>query len=393
MKRVKVNEMSKGFGWELLIIIGLILLIEYFVVSYFIRFEYVVGRFLTEVPVVSEADKLETYVRSFQDAVELSLLQGIYNIKNQSQELWFDYPTVNIPDDNKIKEMIISNTTEIVKKYLDEYINFVDSNKQEIEIPQPSEISGGNINNDEWVGSSISVEFSVISFKAKNNDMNFNRVFKPSGRLRTQFKVVWGLTKDLIKNDEIGKKAREKITAEITTQDQCTVDDVNSKVKDVLNQFKNDFNSMNSDKKIVINELKLEEESTEATPSFNPDGSFFCQFRIIVKISMEDQMNGEKSKYPVFDGQNVIQDYLGLIYRIRTGNAPTTATTSTTTTTTIVQCAGGQGVCRISSPPANILCASYCGKLGLIPLSCDSDPACQTDECCCICQEMTTTTI
>jgi hypothetical protein len=117
-------------------------------------------------------------------------------------------------------------------------------------------------------------------------------------------------------SDEIGNKAREKISTVITTKDSCTVENVKSNVNTVLNQFQTDFNAIYADnKKIEI--VPTLDNDPEASPILNPDDSFnHCQFNITVKVIMEDKTH----KYPVYDGSKIIEDYLGLIYRIRTGN-------------------------------------------------------------------------
>jgi hypothetical protein len=312
MKKRLSEKMSKGaIGIvALIVLLGLILLVEFFIVSYFVRFEYVVGRFMAEVPLLAEADKIETYVRSFQNAVELSLLQGIYNIKNQSQELWYDFGS-KMPDENKIEEMIVNEAREEANEYLREYREFARANAKEIEIL--SSISGGDV---EWNKNKVSIKFDSISFKAEKDSLVFDRVFEPSGRVRTKFKLVWDLSKSLIENDEIGKRAREKIVAEINSEDQCTIDNINSKLdENFWSQFENEFNTMNTEK--IVIDVRLEKDSTEASPILNPDGSFdHCQFTIVVTVTMEDH----EYKHIVFDGAKVKEDFLGLIYRIRTGS-------------------------------------------------------------------------
>lgn len=318
--------MNKGIATvTLVIILGIILLIEYFIVSYFVRFEFVVGRFMAEVPVLSEADKVETYVRSFQNAVELSLLQGIYDIKDQSQVLWYDYedPNVKMPDENEIKKNIDEHATSHVNEYLRDYLGFIENNKVGDITINPSSTTGKSIS---WDDSSISMEFYEITFTGTKGDLKINRALTPSGRVRTQFKRIWDLTNSLIKNDEIGKE----IASEITTQDQCTVDNINN---NILKKIENSFNSIHSGEKI---EIKLNSENTETTPILNNDGSFnYCQFKMTLKVAMEDT---KPMKYPVYNISDVVEDYLGLIYRIRISNGitipvTTTSTTSSTTTT------------------------------------------------------------
>lgn len=306
--------MSKGaIGMiAFIIILGLILLVEYFVVSYLVRFEYVVGRFMSEVPVLSEADKVETYVRSFQGAVELSLLQGLYETKDQSQGLWYDYGS-NIPDLNTIEGIIIQKTEANVKQYLTEYVSFANNNAIEMELSDPSAISGGNIPLDRWEDRSVSIEFSGIAFIGRKGDLEINREFHPSGRVRTQFKRVWDLTNNLIASDEIGNKTREKING--ISENDCNMNKAKSLVEEALKNEETTFNENEENKNNKIN-IELILENIGVTPIFVDSTFSYCKVSATVKVTMEDEMY----KYPVYDGSGVIEDYLGLIYRIRTGN-------------------------------------------------------------------------
>jgi len=369
-----------------ILVLGLLLLIEYFVVSYFIRFEYVVGRFMSEVPLLSQGDNVETYVRSFQNAVELSLLQGIYDIKNQGQNLWFDYGST-MPDETTIRNWIIGNTTVHVNEYLTDYSEFAQNNGK-IDIPNPN-VKPNTIKFPDlkWedgspplIEGSVSIEFNEIDFKKEKDGLIFDRTFKPSGRVRTFFKGVWGFTNDLILNDKIGVKVREKINAEINTEDQCTVDNVKSKIRPVVeDDFKNNFNNNHADKNVQI---ALTVENYDVKP-ISVGGSFdHCQVTITVKVIMEvkDKTDDKKYKYPVFDGSKVVEDYLGLIYRIRTGNGfantiPTQSCGSSCATSETPDCCcydsgGGQYYWLISQ------CNPY-QKVG--PNICNSWTSCNDD--------------
>lgn len=317
------NKKSKG-GIDiivLVVILGVILVIEYFVVSYFVRFEFIVGRFLSEAPVLSEADKLETYVRSFQGAVELSLLQGIYDIKDQSQTLWYDYPNSQIPDENTIKNDIIEKTREHVNDYLNDYSDFARKHAKDITIDLTLP-NGGNIK--KWEDSAVSIEFYDTTFTGKAGSLNIDRTFKPTGRVRTYFKRVWDLTKTLIASDTIGEKIREKISSDITNENDCNADNVNNKLNDVLKNYADEFNNNDNIK------IDLNLESSEFSPVSDGGVFSYCKVSAIIKVKMEDNTY----QYPVYNITGVIEDYLGLIYRIRTGNAliPTPITSTSTTT-------------------------------------------------------------
>ena len=314
--------MSKGMVEILafIVVLGIILLIEYFVVSYFVRFDFVVGRFMSEVPLLSEGDKIETYARSFQSAVELSLLQGIYDKKDWSQELWYDYPNSNIPTEDMIKESITTATKLHVEEYLTDYSEFAKNNGK-IDVPNPNirpdTINSGNLN---WDDSSVSIEFNEIEFKREKDGLIFDRIFKPSGRVRTEFKTVWDLTNDLISNDKIGIQVRDKVNSDINTEDKCNdTNDVKNKINTAVEGYKTVFNSDNADKNVQIT---LTIENYDVSPIYVSGNFDHCQVRITVKVIMEvkDETDDKKYKYPVFDGSGVIEDYLGLIYRIRTGN-------------------------------------------------------------------------
>ena len=70
--------MNKGFGPFIpLIIIGVVLFVEFIVVSTLFKKENTEHRQLLEASLISKSDKVETYVRSFLRATDLSSLQGI----------------------------------------------------------------------------------------------------------------------------------------------------------------------------------------------------------------------------------------------------------------------------------------------------------------------------
>jgi hypothetical protein len=366
----------------LIVVLGLVLLAEYFIVSSYVRFEYVVSRFMSEVPVLSEADKVETYVRSFQNAVELSLLQGLYDIKDQSQGLWYEYPNPNIPDEITIQNYAIGNTTKHVNEYLTDYFDFAQKNAEDITIPL-EKVRGGNI--IKWENKAISIEFTGITFSGNKGDLKIDRVFKPIGRVRTQFKNIWDLTNALVRSDEIGEKIRKKIGAGITSETDCNMGNTNIKVlvEDALNNEKTTFNDLNKDKNI---ELTL--ESTEVSSVYDNGVFSYCKVIATVKVKMEDRLY----KYPVFNVTKVVGDYLGLIYRIKTGNSPSTATTSTSASTSTSTSTSASTSTSTSTPATTTiqetcrsiggrcLTYSYCEQIGG---QCIEQYDCNPSQCCC----------
>jgi hypothetical protein len=229
--------------------------------------------------------------------------------------LWFDRydPNVVTPDERTIKEMINTSTKEYLVSYLINYNSFIDDNNvKDITLPnpvnRPDEIQVESIS---WDDGPVSIKFQDISFIGKRDILKITRTFKPSGRVRIELKRVWDLTNTFITTDEIGQKSSAKISTEITNENDCTVDNVKNKVNDVLNdEIVTPFN--NDDVKLF-----LTLEDTEASPVLNSDESFnSCQFKITVKVRMVDK----KYSYPVYDGSRIIEDNLGFVYRIRTGN-------------------------------------------------------------------------
>jgi len=360
--------MKKGIAplIPIIVILALLLTAEYFIVSYLIRSEYIVARFLSESIVLSKADKVETYVRSFQSAVELSLLQACYNIKDHSSELWQDYDVSYVPKENDFKEMIVSNATYNLTEYLQDYVDFIanpDNNAEEIEIPDPT-ISGGNVN--EFEDNYISIVFNKeVHFEVPEE---IDNAFNPTASIKTKLKEVWDQTNDLIDNNDIGKKIHPEVK-----DDECTVaDTLNDKVDQALTNFENEFDE----------DIKIDLERIGSVSNLQKIADC-CQVTATVKVTMNDTSR----KYPVYNKEmnGVSEEYLGLIYRVRTGNADvcsptattttTTTTTSSSTTTTIegLTCESRGGICIPK------------GICDIEPdLRCVASSDCTAPQCCCV---------
>ena len=306
------KKMRKGIiGWiGFFVAFAILLTLEYFYVSSWIRNEFIVGRFEKEAPLISEADKLETYARSFEDAVELSLLQACYDTKDQTSSLWYDYE-LKVKEENILNEIKLK-TINNAKEYLDSYKDFAGKNAKEMKIPNSDEITDGEVG---WDTTGVNVSLNEIVFHAEIKDFSINKTFKPRAKLRSGLWNVWNASKYFMKNDVIGNS----ITDMKIKEDECNEATMEQKINDNLKKIKDDFNSNNED--VQIKKLELEDIKTKKFE--NATGFRCCQVNVTVKVDMENQDKNDEKKYkfPVFNGSKVIEDYLGFIYKIRTGNA------------------------------------------------------------------------
>ncbi len=235
--------MKKGIGGLgiLLIALAAMLIFQAFFYSTYFRKEMIERRFLFETSALMKSDKIETYVRSFKSAVELSLLQACYDIKDNSDEIWQDCSHVSVPDNDIFIEEIKEKTENYANIYLSEYKKFANSKKAEINIPN-SDLGEARIY---WEDNSISTEFDEIGFEFKDEKINIIRNFIPSATLYTKLGKVLDLTNDFVENDPIGNKIRDSSF----TESECTQTNVENKVQEV----EEEFNTAHENEKIEIN--------------------------------------------------------------------------------------------------------------------------------------------
>jgi hypothetical protein len=371
--------MKKGLVLQILFIgiAGALIFEGYWFSTHYHR-ELIERRFLFEASALMRSDKLETYVRSFQSAVELSLLQACYDKKDHSTEVWLDYSGTYVPNKNVFLREIKEKATGHVKDYLSAYIDFADVDDSRITLADESDITGDKIY---WDDNSVSVEFDEISFELESEELNITRDFIPSTVLHTKFKRVFDLTNSFVQDDPIGKKIKNADYG----KSECTIENVKNDLKEnTLPTVEDDFNNDYEDEKITISLELIEDDlqvkkiittehhegycdkigcrdfpvgecgwpccrfndplmecepwncicgNTESTcpprdecseccswvPGSDEKKFKCCQVTATVKVEMKDISNN----FPVYNQAQgeVVEDYLGLIYLIKTGNA------------------------------------------------------------------------
>jgi len=301
---------SKGLGpIAILGACALILFFWYIYVAFFVRLEFPTSRFFKEIPIIGEYVKIETYVRSFGNAVQLSLIQGCYERKDQSSILWYDYG-IKVNSDQIFNGSIAPRIVELINGYLNEYREFASEHGEEIYITGET--------SDHLTKAYINLtneKIKVISedelyFKGRVENSKFDRVYKPFAALPSKLKRVWDSIINLLENDEVGDEV-ENLNIE---EDECNVSFVTSKINEILEKVKSDFNTTHSSEKVQMLELTL--DNVEVQKIYGPEGFKCCQINVTFKGDVED-LNYE---YPVYDGI-IKEGNLGLIFKARSGNA------------------------------------------------------------------------
>ncbi|MDI6825827.1 MAG: hypothetical protein QMD36_01370 [Candidatus Aenigmarchaeota archaeon] len=191
-----------------IVALGILLVLEYFYVSYFVRTEFIAGRYLREAPMLAEADKLETYVRSFENAVKLSLIQTIYSagtgkvilekdfdsIYSNETKLpyWQVYNSSYVPDDAKLRSFTLRVASSFMTDYIREFKEFVD-------IPQDSTAYAADFDNE-----SITVIGNELVFERKTKDVHIVRKLEPEARVKTNFVKMIKVIRAMVENDLLG---------------------------------------------------------------------------------------------------------------------------------------------------------------------------------------------
>jgi hypothetical protein len=307
--------MKKGIAMiiPLIIILGLLLLGEYFVVGVYARKEYTLSRFFSEVKYISESDKIETYVRSFQDAVSLSLIQSCYDSSFRTNR-WQVYVAPNsyqnmIESEINIRNSIANNAINNVKSYLSEYINFVqvpDNGAEELVL---AESNLANIKNPSvsWDATTVTLMFDKITFRTTDN--TYTRSFNPIASINTKMSKIQNTHAANFIN-----QVNNGISSISVAQTNCNINEINSAVDGQLNTIKINFNNLNNANGIEVSGFK---RSTTPTSVQWIAAKSCCKFNVELAINITDI----SQKYVVYNGFGVSEESLGFRFLIETGNA------------------------------------------------------------------------
>jgi len=290
------------------VVLGIVLVVEYFYVSYFVRSEFIVGRFLRETPIVSEADKLETYVRSFNTAVELSLIQACYESRDQTSSFWYDY-TLDEDKQGEIFTEIGSKSADNLRLYLGGYRDFANTNAEEIDIRGESALTNRETN---WDDISVKVTFNPITFSVdlESEGIKIDREFNPEARVKSKLKRSWDLSVGLM--DDLTQYLEELDLEEIECETNSVEELISSRIDDFIIQTEKDdvddlYENVKIDYTILQTNLKW-------------IGSNTC-----CRINVEIELDGadENILYPVYDSgsSSLLETYLGFNLKGKTTNA------------------------------------------------------------------------
>jgi hypothetical protein len=320
-------NMKRGIAMiiPLIIILGLLLLGEYFVVGVYARKEYTLSRFFSEVKYISESDKIETYVRSFQDAVALSLIQSCYDLSFRTNR-WQVYVAPNsyqntIESETDIRNSIANNAITNVKNYLNEYIKFVQLKANSAEELVLAESDSANIVNPSvsWDDTTVTLMFDKIVFRTTDNA--YTRSFNPTASINTKMsKIRETYAASFINGQPACSFNVNTATSSISiAQINCNVSGINSAVDNSiasgkLKTAKDCFNTENQANGVEVSGFKRTANPTDITWVA---ASSCCKFNVELAINMTDI----STKYVIYNGAGVSEESLGLRFLIETGNA------------------------------------------------------------------------
>jgi hypothetical protein len=313
--------MKKGIAMiiPLIIVLGLLLLGEFFVVGVYARKEYTVSRFFSEVKYISESDKIETYVRSFQDAIALSLIQSCYDSSFRTNK-WQVYVAPSsyqntIESEINIRNSIGNDAINNVKNYLNEYINFIqfpDNGAEELVLSDTANIKNPAMS---WDDTTATIKFDRITFRT--NDNSYKREFSPMASINTKMSKI----QNTYASNFINNYVNTAISSISPAESNCNINGINSAVDGQLNTIKNQFNNDNKDNGIEVSGFKRSSTIT-VKKILESDGTFTCcRFNVELAINITDVRDTVPIKYVVYNGVGVSEESLGFRFFIETGNA------------------------------------------------------------------------
>lgn len=223
-------KMKKGFYGPLIIVVALaiILIAEMVTVSTIFKKERTEHRQLLETSLISEADRVETYVRSYLRATDLSSLQSIhtfgegeivlpydsnsmYYSQDYNMSYWQIYDSLIPPREillNKARQEIGWVSSCLLENYLTSYDAF-SSDITMVGVPRPNveSISGGEI-----IIRQSAADMGAYTMGEFEGDLiKINRDFRPYSIIITRFGDVITKAVSIVDNDLLGQLIRNEI--------------------------------------------------------------------------------------------------------------------------------------------------------------------------------------
>lgn len=308
----------KGF-WGLailMIILFFILILVAWSAGSLIGRTYPVKRYLFEASLISESDKVETYVRSFQRATDLSILQSVYDSGRGSIVLpyeftnpysekyllpyWKIYDETYIPPEDVLKDILKQKISWdgscYIKNYYDSFKGF-SSSEFKMKFSSFPFLRVKEINDDEVKvkGDSMSVERNDT---VQGQSIKINREFIPYSSLEVNLGRMIRIVEDIVSSDELKKC--------VTNESQvCYRNDLGN-LQPYLNELTKNWNER---------DIKVEFKIINPREDIEVKNN-----RISATINVRIYDN--RTNYTLFPLQdcNIKLDFLGFNFLMRVGN-------------------------------------------------------------------------
>ncbi len=226
--------MKKGIGPVILIIIiPIVLIVEGVVVSTVFKKERLELRQLLEASLISKSDKVETYVRSFMGATDLSSVQGLdafgtsqivlpYDFdstyhRTYNMSYWQIYDTKLIPPREVLLNKTRQKTAWVSSCYLENYMKSYDSFSEEVRMSGAPRLTVGYITDStilvklsDNVGDLEATLSGEFGWEGETSEIDIKRHFRPYSLMYTEFGKIVETAENIIYDDTLGKLIRNE---------------------------------------------------------------------------------------------------------------------------------------------------------------------------------------
>lgn len=222
--------MKRAFGWGPIIIFFFIAIgvatISYFMGTIMSK-RGVAKRYLYEASLISESDRVETYVRSFQRACDLSLIQSVYDSGKEyillpydfdddppdaeysqkyNMAYWRIYDEMYIPPlpimKNKVKQEISWISSNYVDGYQEVFKDFSESSKSGISISGPTRVRVTDLSENGIIIQGEANYFSYIT-KVEDQDIDIEREYIPNSELNIKLEKMIEIANNIVYGNDI----------------------------------------------------------------------------------------------------------------------------------------------------------------------------------------------
>jgi len=315
-------------------------------------------KYLFEAGLISESDKVETYVRSFLRATDLSSLQAIHDSGNEQIVLPYDFSSSGYPqysdnykmaywqifDEennkmplpeimlNRIRQEVSWISTCYLNDYLKSFGDFSQVSGFEMTIPDPD--LSPVIAKATFDGQTIRVEGEETSFQrtaeVDEQEINIVRRFNPYSNVETRLGEIIQLVWNIISNDQLGGCIKG-------TSDQT---DAETRLTNLVDSLKAD----NPGIEFIFEILDFQAPDSER--------------RAIINVSIYD--SSQDYAFYSFPNYNVGIDYLGVNFLAKVGDSGVIGDkVSASSLTDFDDCSGYSGLGIISPKDTDDICKFF----------------------------------